>query len=49
MKILSKERLIKLFKSTKQANPESSLDELLYEAFNHVRENEQILLTNLEV
>lgn len=40
MKTLNKEQLIKLFKSTKQANPEGSLDEILYEAFNQVRESD---------
>ena len=40
MKTLSKEQLIKLFKSTKQANPEGSLDEILYKAFNEVKEND---------
>lgn len=40
MKILSKEQLIKIFKSTKQANPEGLLDKILYEAFNQVREND---------
>ena len=40
MKSLSKEQLIKLFQSTKINNPESSLDELLYLAFNKVKEND---------
>lgn len=39
MKKLSKEQLIKLFQSTKQYNPNSSLDEILYETFNKVKEN----------
>ena len=40
MKELSKEELIELFNSTKQSNPEKSLDEILYEAFNKVKEDE---------
>ena len=40
MKELDKEELIKLFNSTKQCNPEKSLDEILFEAFNKVKENE---------
>ena len=41
MKKLSKEQLIKLFQGTKQNNPQSSLDEILYIAFNEVKENEE--------
>lgn len=40
MKKLDKEALIKLFETTKQNNQESSLDEILYQAFNQVKENE---------
>ena len=40
MKELDKKELIKLFNSTKQSNPEKSLDEILFEAFNKVKENE---------
>lgn len=38
MKKLNKELLVKLFESIKQNNPESSLDEILYQAFNKVKE-----------
>lgn len=40
MKKLNTEQLIKLLKNTKQSNTESSLDEILYKAFNQVKENE---------
>lgn len=40
MKTLNKEALINLFEITKQNNQESSLDEVLYLAFNQVKENE---------
>lgn len=40
MKELEKEELIELFESTKQNNPNKSLDEILFEAFNQVKENE---------
>ncbi len=40
MKKLNKELLVKLFESIKQNNPESSLDEILYQAFNKVKEND---------
>ena len=40
MKDLSKEELIELFNSTKQSNLEKSLDEILYEAFNKVKDDE---------
>ena len=40
MKKLDKESLIKLFESTKQSDLEKSLDEILFEAFNQVKENE---------
>lgn len=40
MKKLDKETLVKLFETTKQNNPESSLDEILYKAFNQIKENE---------
>ena len=40
MKELEKDELIELFKSTKQSNPNKSLDEILFEAFNQVKENE---------
>ena len=40
MKKLSKEQLIELLKNTKQINKESSLDEILYKAFNEVKEND---------
>jgi len=38
MKKLSKEELIKLFQDTKLNNSDSSLDEILYQAFNEVKE-----------
>jgi len=41
MKKLSKEQLIELFQSTRLSNPESSLDKILYQAFNEVKENEE--------
>ena len=34
------EQLIKIFQDTKSNNPDSSLDELLYQAFNEVKEND---------
>ena len=40
MKELNKEELIELFNSTKQSNLEKSLDEILYEAFNKVKDDE---------
>jgi len=40
MKKLNTEQLIKLLRNTKQSNTESSLDEILYKAFNQVKENE---------
>ena len=40
MKELNKEELIELFNSTKQSNLEKSLDEILYEAFNKVKDEE---------
>jgi len=40
MRELSKELLIKLFRTTRGNNPESSLDEILYQAFNKVKEND---------
>lgn len=40
MKKLEKEELIELFNSIKQSNAEKSLDEILYEAFNKVKDDE---------
>ena len=40
MKKLNKELLIKLFQSTRQSNSNDSLDEILYKAFNEVKEND---------
>jgi len=40
MKKLNTAFLIKIFEQIKQNNPESSLDEILYKAFNEVKEND---------
>ena len=40
MKKLSKEQLIGIFQETKLNNPSSSLDEILYQAFDRVKEND---------
>ena len=40
MKKLEKEELIELFNSIKQSNAEKSLDDILYEAFNKVKDDE---------
>ena len=41
MKKVNKTFLIKLFEETKQNNPESSLDEILYKAFDQVKESDE--------
>lgn len=41
MKELSEELLNNIYETCKKENPEMSLDELLYEAFNRVKENEE--------
>lgn len=41
MKELNKKNLVKLFEEAKQGNIESSLDEILYIAFNEVKENRE--------